>query len=113
MGSVLRSRLIAVRPQLAAVFLAGLCVGLALVVLNPNWLVGADPNPGHRSPILRLPGHLQYDSAVLADSTATPAPATDCQQVHCLALTFDDGPNPLTTPCLLYTSDAADDLLCV
>jgi peptidoglycan/xylan/chitin deacetylase (PgdA/CDA1 family) len=47
----------------------------------------------HRSlPVIRHP-----------KPVASPTPGPDCRQVACLALTFDDGPNPETTPQVLTT----------
>lgn len=39
----------------------------------------------------------EHRAAVLAAATGLP-PMPDCSKVSCIALTFDDGPNPLTTP---------------
>lgn len=36
-------------------------------------------------------------------ATPSPAPAPDCAKAKCIALTFDDGPSPETTPQLLDT----------
>ena len=74
----------------------------------------------HRSPHSKAPGfspllaglHKKGDlkrkerhAAVLAAKTGLP-PVPDCDRVPCIALTFDDGPNPLTTPQIVAILEA-------
>jgi peptidoglycan/xylan/chitin deacetylase (PgdA/CDA1 family) len=71
---------------------------LALLAATTNWAaVGALIHPAD---------HVLYQFPVIArpaPPTSTAAPGADCQHIACLALTFDDGPNPLTTPQILST----------
>lgn len=60
----------------------------------------------HQAPKIATPN--QRSGATLANATLLPTfaplvPLTDCAQVNCIALTFDDGPNPRTTPQIVET----------
>ena len=95
-----------VRPQLFALLLVVLCVSASAVLAGTIRLVGASQN--FIQPARVLPSRIRH-AAVLADKTVTAAPTTSdqCHQVSCIALTFDDGPNPLTTPQVLADLEQA------
>jgi peptidoglycan/xylan/chitin deacetylase (PgdA/CDA1 family) len=89
-----------VRPQLLIVLLAMLLVALPDFSAAPGRLLGYGQDVVQPARELRLPPHIDHDQLMVgALASAQTGPGSiDCQQVSCLALTFDDGPNPETTP---------------
>lgn len=73
----------------------------AILLVAAGWMMlfGRQLQPG-RSMVL---GHLQAPRSVSSVSL----PPVDCTQVACLALTFDDGPDPQTTPQIMRELSAA------
>ncbi len=49
--------------------------------------------------------HVQAAPAIQKAAPPPPAPQVDCSATPCIALTFDDGPNPITTPKILDILD--------
>lgn len=98
-------KLFAVRPQLLALLLVALCLGTSTYTVGGVvWL--ADHGQAFIQPSRRLPEHIRR-AAVLGEATRLPS-VPDCQLLNCLALTFDDGPNPITTPQVLAELEAAN-----
>lgn len=95
------------RPQLMAVLLAMLFLGLPSLSGGSAWLVNYGQDIVEPSRNLRLPPHISHDQLVAELPVQTPPDDVDCRQVTCLALTFDDGPNPLTTPQVLSELEQA------
>ena len=91
------------RPQLVAILFAVLLAGLPSLTAKPTWLLNYGQDIVQPSRELRLPPHINHDE-LLAEGATVPVPSPgslNCQQRVCLALTFDDGPNPATTPQVL------------
>ena len=84
-----------------------LCLSSSLAVNDSTWLFGVKPAAAESVPARPLPPHIKHASALLSASPATPATLVDCHAVSCLALTFDDGPNPVTTPQVLAELEQA------
>ncbi len=102
-----RQRIFRTRPQLVVLLVVMLCLSSALAVNGSTWRVGAEPATASLLTARHLPPHIKHASALLSASTATPAAPVDCHAVSCLALTFDDGPNPVTTPLVLAELEQA------
>lgn len=98
-------RHISVRPQFGALLLAGLLIAVPTSMAHSGQLLSSSRDYIHPARSVRLPAYIRH-AAVLADTTTQPG-STDCQQVTCLALTFDDGPNPVTTPQVLTDLEQA------
>lgn len=90
-----------VRPQY---FVALLAVTLCFFAVPPQQSVTAAlsdaqdyiaPQPEQSAPVITAP-------RVLGATSSLPT-APNCRQEACIALTFDDGPNPTTTPRILDT----------
>lgn len=92
--SVLYAKL--ARPQLTAGLVTVLVAGLGGYSSIPQIL---RPAQAVDTPIIQ-PVKIQAAEAPEVQSLATSA-AIDCSQVACLALTFDDGPDPEVTPRVL------------
>ena len=54
-----------------------------------------------QTPAASSPVQIQTVESVAAPATPTPAAAANCEAIKCLALTFDDGPDPALTPRIL------------
>ena len=88
-------------------------LSLVLPALLAPGLVGCSgsPEPGasrqtQASASIRASSGTPTSSSTSTSTTPTSAPTTsavDCTKVSCVALTFDDGPSPETTPTLLDT----------
>ncbi len=81
------------RPQLLAVAVAVCLLGLGVVPVGHGRLL-------HRAELPVLPG----SSSLPTQSVQTVLPLStrvDCAKTPCLNLSFDDGPNPITTPQIL------------
>lgn len=75
------------------------CLGFWLAPMSVHSIVQAIVRPADTTHIsAHQPGLPTLASTVPA---RLPAPHVDCSRVACLALTFDDGPNPITTPRIL------------
>lgn len=84
------------RPQIAvacfamAIFAIGVFFARSTIQqIATNWLRPASPALQHDAVIKKTPQVLDA------------APTVDCSKMRCLALTFDDGPNPIATPMIL------------
>lgn len=98
-----------VRPQLLVLALAVLLAGLPSVSSGSAGLVGYGRDIVEPARTFRLPPHIEHDEQLVESVTPAEANAgVDCRQVSCLALTFDDGPNPLTTPQILSELEQAN-----
>ena len=96
------------RPQLVTILLAVLFVGLPGIGGGPNQLLNYGQDIVQPSRQRRLPPHIDHDEMLAGAAAPTQSPGgIDCRQLNCLALTFDDGPNPLTTPQILSDLEQA------
>lgn len=103
----------AVRPQLLALLLAVLIVAIPGFGPGPGRLMQFGQDVVQPSRSQGLPIQIQHADLLNASDTlpnngnAAGVDTTDCRQQICLALTFDDGPNPLTTPQILTELEQA------
>ena len=77
------------KPQVFAVFVGA---GLLVLGLLPHHQIAASPTP-----TMPIVAHAPQTSP----PPMTHEPAVDCAKVPCLNVSFDDGPNPITTPQIL------------
>lgn len=70
---------------------------LCITALGNNARGGHSPLVVADAPVQQVKGRSTSDVV----QSAAPAPLPDCSQVACLALTFDDGPDPRITPQVL------------
>ncbi len=99
-----------IRPQLTVALMATVFMGLPVLMHSSNYVVSSgqviiQPARTRAVPVIRP--QPSRSGEVLAAHTAARPDKTDCAQVACLALTFDDGPNPLTTPQVLSDLEQA------
>jgi len=109
MSSTGRHPKLHVRPQLFALLLVVMCVSASAVLAGTIRIASASQD--FIQPARVLPPHIRHAS-VLAETSAktvttTTTTSDQCKQVSCIALTFDDGPNPLTTPQVLTDLEQA------
>lgn len=91
------------RPQLVTLCFAAALLALPAINAGSWQLMHYGQDIVQPARELRLPPHIDHDD--LLSQVALPSVTTgddiNCRQVTCLALTFDDGPNPITTPQVL------------
>ncbi|HVW23283.1 MAG TPA: polysaccharide deacetylase family protein [Candidatus Saccharimonadales bacterium] len=93
------------QPPTALAFPLVLLCCLVLALALSSDLFGLDnfiqpARVEHNAPTIVKPKHIKISEPV--------QPGINCMQVACLALTFDDGPNPLTTPQIVSELEQAN-----
>lgn len=97
------------RPQFVVLLLVMLFVGLPAMASGPGgWLFSSARNviqPARTRTV--QPVRISPLPRVLAATITRYPNGIDCLRIACLALTFDDGPNPITTPQILQELEQA------
>lgn len=97
----LKLRSFNVRPPFVALLAIVVCGLAPALLLTSNWLLFSAPDFIQPARAEALAPVIHAPRAVLGvhvRKLKSQLPPLDCTQVSCLALTFDDGPNPMTTP---------------
>ncbi len=85
-------------PQLSLSLVVGCLLAFGIVQLNISWRLILQPASRYNQ---------AYNTPAIQKAPAPPPNApVDCATTPCIALTFDDGPNPVTTPRILDILDA-------